>query len=31
MGINPDAAIVGQYTDTSGQTHGFLAVPIDAR
>jgi probable HAF family extracellular repeat protein len=24
-GINPGGAIVGQYTDTSGHTHGFLA------
>lgn len=27
MGVNPDGAIVGQYTDTSGRTHGFLATP----
>jgi len=28
MGINPGGAIVGQYTDTNGQTHGLLAVPM---
>ncbi|HEV2195975.1 MAG TPA: hypothetical protein VGR55_10360 [Candidatus Acidoferrum sp.] len=28
FGINPDGAIVGQYT-ASGHTHGFLAVPSD--
>lgn len=27
IGINPGGSIVGQYTDTSGHVHGFLAVP----
>jgi hypothetical protein len=27
MGINRSGAIVGQYTDTNGHTHGFLAEP----
>lgn len=28
MGVNPEGAIVGQYTDTKGLTHGFLAAPV---
>ena len=28
VGINPGGSVVGQYTDTSGQLHGFLAVPV---
>jgi len=28
MGINPSGAIVGQYQDTGGHTHGFVAVPV---
>jgi probable HAF family extracellular repeat protein len=31
FGINPGGAIVGQYTDTSGHTHGFFALPSDSQ
>jgi hypothetical protein len=27
QGINPAGVMTGQYTDTSGRTHGFVAVP----
>src|SRR5215472_9941317 len=27
-GLNPEGAIVGMYTDTKGQTHGFLAIAV---
>ena len=30
FGINPGGAIVGQYIDSSGKTHGFLAVPTSS-
>jgi hypothetical protein len=27
VGINPGGLIVGQYTDSAGHLHGFLAAP----
>jgi probable HAF family extracellular repeat protein len=30
FGVNPDGAMVGQYTDTTGHTHGFLATPTSS-
>ena len=30
VGINPAGLIVGQYTDSAGHLHGFLAVPAQA-
>ena len=30
VGINPGGFIVGQYTDSAGHLHGFLAVPAPA-